>query len=147
MILYTATLLWAATTETTPVWLDALKTIAPGIIAALSAVITLMISRRFTKEDKEVEGKKVSHASEMEQLVKQREFIIKENEELWHALRKELEMCRIEREKLDGILENLRKRLTKVENELTQWELGLKTPVGFKLVRLDKNDEDKNQSI
>lgn len=136
MILYLVPTLWAATENQASPLLDLLKAAAPGIMAALTAILTLIIGRRFAGQDKKVEKAKETHNSDVEQMVKQREFIIKENEDLWHALRKELEACRFEREKLEGVLDNLKKRLSRVENELTQWELGLKTPAGFRLVKI-----------
>lgn len=141
MVFYAAAMvLTAATTEGTSTTTELIKLLAPGFVAALTSFGVVYLNRKFSKTDKTFETSSANYKSDLDQMVKQREFIIKENEELWNALKLELEMCRAEREKLDLSLDNLKKRLTKVENELTAWELGLKTPAGFKLVRL--TDED-----
>lgn len=141
MVFYAAAMvLTAATTEGTSTTTELIKLLAPGFVAALTSFGVVYLNRKFSKTDKTFETSSANYKSDLDQMVKQREFIIKENEELWNALKLELEMCRAEREKLDLSLDSLKKRLTKVENELTAWELGLKTPVGFKLVRL--TDED-----
>lgn len=114
--------------------------VIPAIIGAITTLITLYITKKFSKAEKKSEEKQHNYRVELDQLVKQREFVIKENEELWHALKLELDLCRVEREKLDAEVDSLKSRLTRVEQELQAWELGLKTPVGFKLTRIERDD-------
>jgi uncharacterized protein HemX len=141
MVFYAAAMVLAAT-EGTSTTTEMIRLLAPGIVAALTSFGIVYLNRKFSKTDKTEDSRIATYKTDLDQMAKQREFIIKENEELWNALKLELEMCRAEREKLDGSLDSLKKRLAKVESEITAWELGLKVPVGFKLVKL--TDEDKS---
>ena len=118
-------------------WAEIIKILGPALIGALTTWGGLALQKRYSKSEKKMEQTTQAYKIDSEIIIKQREFIIRENEELWKALREELEMCRVEREKLDGLLENMKKRLTKIESELTAWELGLKTPKGFRLIKLE----------
>jgi hypothetical protein len=140
MVFYAAAMVLAAT-EGTSTTTEMIRLLAPGIVAALTSFGIVYLNRKFSKTDKTEDSRISTYKTDLDQVIKQREFIIKENEELWNALKLELEMCRVEREKLDNTLDHLKKRSAKVESEITAWELGLKTPVGFKLVKL--TDEEK----
>jgi hypothetical protein len=59
-------------------------------------------------------------------------------------LREQLETCRIENERVDKEMENLKRRLLTVEQELKAWELGLKVPKGFELIQLNLNEIEVN---
>lgn len=128
--------------ETSVSALDLVKVSVPGLVAGLTTLVVVFINRRFVNKDHKVDSDHQAIDVSLDQLSKQREFVIKENEELWIALRAELEHCRVEKEKLDSSLDLLRRKTVRMENELAAWELGLKTPAGFKLVKLDLKTGD-----
>jgi hypothetical protein len=120
--------------------MDNLFTVLAASLAPLFAVITYLITsshekKRFSRE-KELEFYKIKSES----LSFERELLTNEEKNLREMLRQQLETCKIENERLDKEMENLKRRLLTVEQELKAWELGLKVPMGFELIQIETNE-------
>lgn len=113
-------------------------------IAPLVAFITYILTsnrdkKRFSKE-RELEFYKIK----IENLTDEREMLTREEQSLREMLRQQLETCKIENERLDKEMENLKRRLLTIEQELMAWELGLKVPKGFELIQIETNETEVN---
>lgn len=135
------------TTTAEPLYVSLLKIIAPILLGGLITLLTWYFNRKAKVKDGR--GRIVTEAYKIdaEQVTKQREFLITENQSLYILLKDELEMCRNERLELDitiskhnETIDGLKKRLSKVEIELQAWEMGLKTPKGFILKKIEEED-------
>ena len=136
MVLYT--MLFAAEATKNSSTVEILKVLIPAIIGALATWGGLALQKKFSNEDRTHKEKQDAYDRDLEQTVKQREFIIKENEELWKVLKQDLDAVKVEKSKLEGQIAILRDRMLKVEADLAAWEMGLKTPKGFRLVKIDE---------
>lgn len=110
----------------------------------LVALITYLLTsnrdkKRFSRE-KELEFYKVK----IDNLTAEREMLTNEEKSLREMLREQLETCKIENERLDKEMENLKRRLLTIEQELVAWELGLKVPKGFELIQINTNETEVN---
>ncbi len=130
-----------------------LKVIGPALVAGFVALVTLYFGRKFGNKDKGNTIRAENYKVDVEQMIKQREFLLTENQSLFLALKDELEKCKeerdsgkVERDNLDTTIDSMKKRLSKVEGELQAWEMGLKTPVGFRLIKIEGGDPDVNRS-
>lgn len=124
--------------------MDNLFTVFAASLAPLLAVVTYLITvsyekKKFTRE-KELEFYKIKSES----LTFERELLTNEEKNLREMLRQQLESCKIENERLDKEMEDLKRRLLTVEQELKAWELGLKVPMGFELIQIEKNEIEVN---
>jgi uncharacterized protein (DUF3084 family) len=115
-----------------------------AVIASLSSVLTYLLTslhqKRTISKEKEIEFYKIK----IEHLNAEREILTGEEKNLREMLREQLETCRIENERVDKEMENLKRRLLTVEQELKAWELGLKVPKGFELIQLNLNEIEVN---
>jgi hypothetical protein len=115
-----------------------------AVIASLSSVLTYLLTslhqKRTISKEKEIEFYKIK----IEHLNAEREILTDEEKNLREMLREQLETCRIENERVDKEMENLKRRLLTVEQELKAWELGLKVPKGFELIQLNLNEIEVN---
>lgn len=113
-----------------------------AVIASLSSAITYLVTsvhqKRTISKEKEIEFYKIK----IENLSTEREILTGEEKSLREMLREQLETCKIENERLDKEMENLKRRLLTIEQELKAWELGLKVPKGFELIQLDSNETE-----
>lgn len=120
------------------------STVFSASIAPLVAFITYFITsnrdkKKFSRE-KELEFYKVK----IDNLTEEREMLTREEQNLREMLRQQLETCKIENERLDKEMENLKRRLLTIEQELMAWELGLKVPKGFELIQIETNETEVN---
>lgn len=117
--------------------MDNYYSVIVAVIASFSSVLTYFLTtsyqKRVVSKEKELEFYKVK----TENLTAEREILTAEEKSLREMLREQLETCKIENERLDKEMENLKRRLLTVEQELKAWELGLKVPKGFDLIQLD----------
>jgi septal ring factor EnvC (AmiA/AmiB activator) len=113
------------------------------IIPALVAILTVWLTNKAVKQKQNAADKKEIYTADIEQMSKQREFLRQENNDLWVALKDELEYCRQTRIELEESLEKLRLKIARIEAELKAWELGLKVPKGFSLVKIDSNGDNQ----
>lgn len=81
--------------------------------------------------------------SNLEEISRQKEFLARENKELWTALKEELEECRTMRQELEVFTIELKEKIIKIEQELSSWKLGLKVPDGYVLIREEDVTEEK----
>lgn len=114
-------------------------------IASVSSILTYFLTASSQKKrsirEKELEFYKVK----TENLTFERELLTQEEKNLREMLREQWETCKIENERLDKEMENLKRRLLTIEQELKAWELGLKVPKGFELIQIDESEiEVKN---
>lgn len=121
-----------------------LSTIFSASIAPIVALITYILTsnrdkKRFSRE-KELEFYQIK----IDNLSEEREMLTKEEQSLREMLRQQLETCKIENERLDKEMENLKRRLLTIEQELKAWELGLKVPKGFELIQIETNETEVN---
>ncbi len=111
-----------------------------ALIGAFSTFLTYFLTASFQKKsfirEKELEFYKIKS----ETLTFEREILTNEEKSLREMLREQLETCKIENERLDKEMENLKRRLLSVEQELKAWELGLKVPKGFELIQLETTE-------
>lgn len=119
-------------------------TVISASIAPVVGFVTYFLTsnrdkRRFSRE-KELEFYKIK----IENLTAEREILTNEEKNLREMLRQQLETCRIENERLDKEMENLKRRLLTIEQELVAWELGLKVPKGFELIQINTNETEVN---
>lgn len=122
--------------------MDNYYSIIIAVIASVSSFLTYFLTvsaqkRNFSKE-KELEFYKIKSES----LTLERELLTGEEKSLREMLREQLETCKIENERLDKEMENLKRRLLTIEQELKAWELGLKVPKGFELIQLEFNETE-----
>jgi|694.fasta_scaffold00126_96 hypothetical protein len=117
--------------------MDNYYSVIVAVIASFSSILTYLLTtsyqKRVVSKEKELEFYKVK----TENLTVEREILTAEEKSLREMLREQLETCKIENERLDKEMENLKRRLLTVEQELKAWELGLKVPKGFELIQLD----------
>jgi chromosome segregation ATPase len=117
--------------------MDYYYSVIVDVIAYFSSILTYLLTtsyqKRVVSKEKELEFYKVK----TENLTAEREILTAEEKSLREMLREQLETCKIENERLDKEMENLKRRLLTVEQELKAWELGLKVPKGFELIQLD----------
>lgn len=132
--------LFAAEASKSSPTVEILKVFIPAIIGAMAAWGGIVLQRKYSSDDKKETQKIDAYKVDLEQNAKQREFIIKENEELWKALKEELDIVKEEKKKLDAQVAIMRDRVLKIEADLAAWELGLKTPKGFRLVRIENDN-------
>jgi len=122
--------------------MDNYYSVIVAVIASFSSVLTYFLTTSYQKKafskEKELEFYKVK----TENLTAEREILTAEEKNLREMLRQQLEGCKIENERLDKEMENLKRRLLTVEQELKAWELGLKVPKGFELIQLDTNETE-----
>lgn len=122
--------------------MDNYYSVIVAVIASFSSVLTYFLTTSYQKralsKEKELEFYKVK----TENLTAEREILTAEEKNLREMLREQLETCKIENERLDKEMENLKRRLLTVEQELKAWELGLKVPKGFELIQLDTNETE-----
>lgn len=122
--------------------MDNYYSIIIAIIASVSSFLTYYLTASFQKKsflkEKELEFYKIKSES----LSFERELLTNEEKNLREMLRQQLETCKIENERLDKEMENLKRRLLTVEQELKAWELGLKVPKGFELIQLEINETE-----
>ena len=115
-----------------------------AVIASFSSALTYLLTslhqKRTISKEKEIEFYKIK----IEHLNAEREILTGEEKNLREMLREQLETCRIENERVDKEMENLKRRLLTVEQELKAWELGLKVPKGFELIQLNLNEIEVN---
>lgn len=108
-------------------------------IASMSSLLTYFLTANSQKKrslrEKELEFYKIK----TENLTIERELLTNEEKSLREMLREQLETCKIENERLDKEMENLKRRLLTIEQELKAWELGLKVPKGFELIQIEEN--------
>jgi hypothetical protein len=120
--------------------MDNYYSVIVAVIASMSSILTYVITASYQKKhilkEKELEFYKIK----TENLTIEREILTGEEKSLREMLREQLETCRIENERLDKEMENLKRRLLTVEQELKAWELGLKVPKGFELIQLNINE-------
>lgn len=120
--------------------MDNYYSVIVAVIASFSSVLTYVITASYQKKhilkEKELEFYKI----QTENLTIEREILTNEEKSLREMLREQLETCKIENERLDKEMENLKRRLLTVEQELKAWELGLKVPKGFELIQLNINE-------
>jgi len=106
-------------------------------IASVSSVLTYLLTassqKRRSVREKELEFYKIKN----ENLTFEREILTSEEQNLREMLREQLEKCSAENHRLDQEMENLKRRLLTIEQELKAWELGLKVPKGFELIQLE----------
>lgn len=120
--------------------MDNLFTVIAAGLSPFFAILTYLITsshekKRFSRE-KELEYYKIKS----EGLSFERELLTAEEKNLREMLRQQLETCKIENERLDKEMENLKRRLLTIEQELKAWELGLKVPKGFELIQLETTE-------
>ena len=124
--------------------MDNYYSVIVAVIASMSSVLTYVITASYQKKhilkEKELEFYKIK----TENLTIEREILTNEEKSLREMLREQLETCRIENERLDKEMENLKRRLLTVEQELKAWELGLKVPKGFELIQLNIDEIEVN---
>lgn len=124
--------------------MDNYYSVIVAVIASFSSILTYVITASYQKKhilkEKELEFYKIK----TENLTIEREILTNEEKSLREMLREQLETCKIENERLDKEMENLKRRLLTVEQELKAWELGLKVPKGFELIQLNINDIEVN---
>jgi hypothetical protein len=124
--------------------MDNYYSVIVAVIASFSSILTYVITASYQKKhllkEKELEFYKIK----TENLTIEREILTGEEKSLREMLREQLETCRIENERLDKEMENLKRRLLTVEQELKAWELGLKVPKGFELIQLNINEIEVN---
>ena len=117
--------------------MDNYYSVIVAVIASFSSILTYLLTtsyqKRVVSKEKELEFYKVK----TDNLTVEREILTAEEKSLREMLREQLETCKIENERLDKEMENLKRRLLTVEQELKAWELGLKVPKGFELIQLD----------
>ena len=115
-----------------------------AVIASFSSGLTYLLTslhqKRTISKEKEIEFYKIK----IEHFNAEREILTGEEKNLREMLREQLETCRIENERVDKEMENLKRRLLTVEQELKAWELGLKVPKGFELIQLNLNEIEVN---
>lgn len=115
-----------------------------AVIASVSSVITYFLTtnhqKRTISKEKEIELYKIK----IDSLTAEREILTQEEKSLREMLREQLETCKIENERLDKEMENLKRRLLNVEQELKAWEIGLKVPKGFELIQIETNETEEN---
>ena len=113
-----------------------------AVIASVSSVITYFLTtnhqKRTISKEKEIELYKIK----IDSLTAEREILTQEEKSLREMLREQLETCKIENERLDKEMENLKRRLLTIEQELKAWELGLKVPKGFELKQIETNETE-----
>lgn len=112
-----------------------------GIIVAATPIITLYINNKFKKNQKKLDMREKYIASNFEEISRQKEFLARENKELWSALKEELEECRTMRQELEVFTIDLKEKIIRIEEELGSWKLGLKVPEGFVLIKEDIFEE------
>jgi hypothetical protein len=126
--------------ERTGVLMDNSYSLIIAIIASFSSFLTYFLTASIQKKhflkEKELEFYKIKS----ENLSFERELLTNEEKSLREMLREQLETCKIENERLDKEMENLKRRLLTVEQELKAWELGLKVPKGFELIQLETTE-------
>jgi hypothetical protein len=124
--------------------MDNYYSVIVAVIASFSSILTYVITASYQKKhllkEKELEFYKIKTKN----LTIEREILTGEEKSLREMLREQLETCRIENERLDKEMENLKRRLLTVEQELKAWELGLKVPKGFELIQLNINEIEVN---
>jgi hypothetical protein len=124
--------------------MDNYYSVIVAVIASMSSILTYVITASYQKKhilkEKELEFYKIK----TENLTIEREILTNEEKSLREMLREQLETCRIENERLDKEMENLKRRLLTIEQELKAWELGLKVPKGFELIQLNINEIEVN---
>jgi len=130
-------------------WVSILLILLPAVIAGIGSALALILTRKYKIQDKGAEDKGLIYKTDAEQVAKQREFLLVENQTLYSLLKEELENCRKERLELDIVIarlnstiDGLTKRLSKVEAELESWEIGLRTPKGFVLLKVEESQND-----
>lgn len=130
--------------EAEPLYITLVKVIVPIVVSGIITLIVWYLNRKTSVKDGQ--GKIITEAykADVEQTAKQREFLITENQSLYTLLKGELDMCRQERIELDHTIaslnetiDNLKKRLSKIEVELQAWEAGLKVPKGYILKKIE----------
>lgn len=124
--------------------MDNYYSVIVAVIASFSSILTYVLTASYQKKhilkEKELEFYKIK----TENLTIEREILTGEEKSLREMLREQLETCKIENERLDKEMENLKRRLLSVEQELKAWELGLKVPKGFELIQLETNQIEVN---
>jgi len=124
--------------------MDNYYSVLVAAIASFSSVVTYLLTtihqRKTISKEKELELYKVK----IQNLTEEREILTYEEKSLREMLREQLETCRIENERLDKEMENLKRRLLTIEQELKAWELGLKVPKGFELIQIETNETKVN---
>jgi hypothetical protein len=138
----------AETTTTDPLYVSILKIVIPIVMGGILTLVTWYLNRKAKSKDSKTKIVSETYKTDAEQASKQREFLIAENQNLYTILKEELEICRKERIESDNTMnslhetiDELKKRLSKVEIELQAWEMGLKTPQGFVLNKIEEADE------
>ena len=127
-----------------------LKISLPIILGGLFTIVNWYFNHRDKLKDGETKNRTDIYKTEAEQVSKQRQFLITENESLYVLLKSELDICRKERVEsdlaavaLNEIIDALKKRLLKVEIEIQAWEIGLRIPKGYQLRRIGGQVGDK----
>jgi hypothetical protein len=120
---------------------DGLQTFFQFAIPGIVSVIVVMLTNRATHRDKRESSRTDIYKSELEQMNRQREMVNQENTNLRDALKSELDDCREQRQSMDEYIVDLKHLNNTQEAELFAWRNGLKTPIGYVLVRLPLADE------
>lgn len=140
--------------EAEPLYVTLIKVLVPIIVSGIITLVVWYLNRKTSVKDGK--GKVIAEAYkvDVEQTTKQREFLITENQSLYALLKGELDMCRQERIELDHTIaslnetiDNLKKRLSKIEIDLQAWEAGLKTPKGFILKKIEDEDDESPEGL
>lgn len=121
--------------------MDNYFTVISAIVASAGGILTYIIGSIHKRNEKLKEQELEFYKVKSENLTLERETLVEEEKNLRDMLREQLERCRIENERLERNLEDLKRRLINIEQELKAWELGLKVPKGFELIQLNKNKE------
>ena len=144
-------------------WAKTLVQIAiPIILGGFFTALNIWLKKRPNIKNQTSVLNSENFKAELDSTFKQREYVIMENKTLYEQMKQELEACREERREeaeqrkddaeqareeriqLTKKIDDLQKRLNRVEIELQAWEVGLKTPPGFVLVKTDKDDTTKD---
>jgi len=124
--------------------MDNYYSVLVAAIASASSVLTYFLTtihqKKTISKEKELELYKIK----IQNLTDEREILTQEEKSLREMLREQLETCKIENERLDKEMENLKRRLLTIEQELKAWEIGLKVPKGFELIQIESNETEVN---